>query len=167
MPTAKTASSRSIRARPTTPPPSAASADEDVTGVREWSKAEIARIREETEQRIADRKAHLDRELEGHAAVVEREIEIVQEQVASFEGEMDGFFSGLVSEEDPGRFAALAASLPEPPPFRGIDPSRARGDRRPRHRRPEPVAERRRRTPPEPEAAIARARGRGGGSRRR
>ncbi len=92
-------------------------ADDDVTGIREWSKSEIARIREETEQRIAGRKSDLDRELEGHAAIVEAEIENVQSQVAAFEAEMDAFFERLIAEEDPGRFAALAASLPEPPPF--------------------------------------------------
>jgi hypothetical protein len=92
-------------------------ADEDVARIREWSKAEIARIREETEQRIAARKVELDRELEGHAAVVEAEIEHVQGQVSAFESEMDSFFESLIAEEDPGRFAALAASLPEPPPF--------------------------------------------------
>jgi len=96
-------------------------ADEDVAGVREWSKAEIARVREETEQRIGDRKILLDRELEGHAAVVEREVEKVQEQVAAFEAEMDGFFGQLLAEEDPSRFAALAASLPDPPTFTGLD----------------------------------------------
>jgi len=92
-------------------------ADDDVARIREWSKAEIARIREETEQRIAARKSDLDRQLEGHAAVVEAEIENVQGQVTAFESEMDTFFERLINEEDPGRFAALAASLPEPPPF--------------------------------------------------
>ena len=92
-------------------------ADDDVTHIREWSKAEIARIREETEHRIAARKTDLDRELEGHAAVVEAEVESVQGQVTAFEAEMDAFFERLIAEEDPGRFAALAASLPEPQPF--------------------------------------------------
>jgi len=95
-------------------------ADEDVTRIREWSKAEIARIREETEQRIAARKSDLDRQLDGHAAVVEAEIENVQGQVTAFESEMDAFFERLIAEEDPGRFAALAASLPEPPPFASL-----------------------------------------------
>jgi len=92
-------------------------ADEDVAGVREWSKAEIARIREETDRRIADRKSRLDRQLEGHAAVTEREIEHVHEQVAAFDRDMETFFDRLLAEQDPGRFAAVAASLPEPPPF--------------------------------------------------
>ena len=92
-------------------------ADEDVARVREWSKAEIVRIREETDRRIGERKSYLDRQLEGHAAVVEREIEHVQEQIVDYEGEMSTFFDQLLAEMDPGRFATLAASLPEPPPF--------------------------------------------------
>jgi len=92
-------------------------ADDDVTHIREWSKAEIARVREETEHRISARKTDLDRELDGHAAVVEAEIESVQGQVTAFEAQMDAFFEQLIAEEDPGRFAALAASLPEPQPF--------------------------------------------------
>ena len=92
-------------------------ADEDVTRVREWSKAEIARIREETDRRIADRKSYLDRELEGHAAVIEREIEHVQEQVTTYDQEMSTFFDRLLAEDDPSRFAAVAASMPDPPLF--------------------------------------------------
>ena len=37
---------------PTRPPTCAGTADEDVAAIRDWSKAEIARIREETESRI-------------------------------------------------------------------------------------------------------------------
>ena len=43
-------------------------ADDDVAGIRDWSKAEIARIREETDERITHRKAGLEREIEEHAA---------------------------------------------------------------------------------------------------
>jgi len=90
-------------------------ADEDIAGIRDWSKAEIARIREETENRISGRRAELDDELESHAARIEREIERVKAAVDGFEAEMARFFETLGAEDDPGRFAALAASLPEPP----------------------------------------------------
>jgi hypothetical protein len=92
-------------------------ADDDVAGIREWSKAEIARIRETTEVRIASRKADLEREIEHHAAAIERRIERVQARVASFETEMADFFERLTAEEDPTRLAAMAESLPEPPSF--------------------------------------------------
>lgn len=99
-------------------------ADDDVAHIREWSKAEIARIREEAEQRIAARKLELDQELESHAAVVEAEVENVHGQVTAFERDMEDFFERLIAEEDPGRFADLAASLPEPAPFTPLSDER-------------------------------------------
>jgi hypothetical protein len=93
------------------------SADDDIAGIREWSKNEIARIREETDERVAHRKEKLEREIEAHAAEIERRIEGVQNRVAAFEGEMSAFFERLLSEEDPTRFASMAETLPEPPPF--------------------------------------------------
>jgi hypothetical protein len=92
-------------------------ADDDIAAVREWSKTEIARIREETDERIAHRKDVLEREIETHAAQIEERIERVQQRVASFENQMDSFFQRLLAEEDPTRFASMAESLPEPPPF--------------------------------------------------
>jgi hypothetical protein len=92
-------------------------ADDDIAGIRDWSKTEIARIREETDERVTHRKERLEREIESHAAEIEARIERVQNHVASFEAEMAAFFERLLSEEDPTRFAAMAETLPEPPPF--------------------------------------------------
>jgi hypothetical protein len=92
-------------------------ADDDVAAIREWSKAEIARIREETDQRISARKGNLEFEIEEHAARIERQIAHVQGRVGGFESDMAEFFERLLAEEDPSRFAAMAESLPEPPPF--------------------------------------------------
>jgi hypothetical protein len=92
-------------------------ADDDIAGIREWSKTEIARIREETDERVTDRKERLEREIESHAAEIEARIERVQTHIASFEAEMAAFFERLLGEEDPTRFAAMAETLPEPPPF--------------------------------------------------
>ena len=96
-------------------------ADDDVAAVREWSKTEIARIREETDERITHRKDKLEREIEDHAAEIEARIERVQARVDAFEAEMAAFFERLLAEDDPTRFAAMAESLPEPPPFDGDD----------------------------------------------
>ena len=96
-------------------------ADDDVASVREWSKAEIARIREETDERIGHRKGRLEREIEDHAAEVEARVGRVQQRVAGFEAEMADFFERLLAEPDPTHFAAMAESLPEPPPFDGDD----------------------------------------------
>lgn len=92
-------------------------ADDDIASIREWSKQEIARIREETDERVAHRKDVLEREIEAHAAQIEARIERVQGRVASFEAEMASFFERLLGEDDPTRFAAMAETLPEPPPF--------------------------------------------------
>ena len=92
-------------------------ADDDVATIREWSKAELARVREATEDRIVARKSELEAQLERHAGVIEHEVERVKGQVGSFEAEMTTFFEDLLREQDPTRFAALAESLPEPPPF--------------------------------------------------
>jgi hypothetical protein len=101
-------------------------ADDDIAAIREWSKTEIARIREETDERIAHRKTVLEREIESHAAQIEERIERVQQRVAGFESQMSSFFERLLAEEDPTRFASMAESLPEPPPF-DIDAARNPG----------------------------------------
>jgi hypothetical protein len=92
-------------------------ADDDIAGIREWSKTEIARIREETDERVTDRKERLEREIETHAGEIEARIERVQNRVSTFEAEMAAFFERLLAEDDPTRFAAMAETLPEPPPF--------------------------------------------------
>ena len=91
--------------------------DDDVSGIQDWSKAEIARIREETQGKIADRKQGLERELEEHAGQIEYEIDRVQSRVAGFELEMERFFEQLVAEQDPTQIAAMAQNLPDPPSF--------------------------------------------------
>ncbi len=110
------------RSRSTSTPPTEAAdlrrqADDDIAGIRDWSKAEIARIREETEGRITGRKTGLDGELEDQAASTERRIARVQARVDAFEAEMAYFFEVLLAEEDPTKLAAMAQSLPEPPDF--------------------------------------------------
>ncbi len=91
------------------------SADDDVAAIREWSKGEISRIREETETRISARKSYLEGELEDHAGVIERRIELISGSVAAFEAEMAAFCERLFAEGDPATFAAMAEQLPEPP----------------------------------------------------
>jgi hypothetical protein len=92
-------------------------ADDDLAALRAVSQQECARTREETDERVTHRKEVLEREIEAHAAEIESRIERVQTRVAAFEAEMDGFFERLLAEGDPTRFAAMAETLPEPPPF--------------------------------------------------
>jgi hypothetical protein len=96
-------------------------ADDDVAATREWSKAEIARIREETEHRISERKARLEIDVERHGGMVHRRIELVREAVARHETELAAFIEQLMHEDDPGRIATLAQDMPEPPILVEID----------------------------------------------
>jgi hypothetical protein len=100
-------------------------ADDDVAAHREWSKLEIARIREETEGRITARKSLLENEIASHAGQIEREVQIVQGRVSEFEAEMAAFFERLLAEDDPTRIATMAERLPEPPPFDTVAESAA------------------------------------------
>ena len=90
-------------------------ADDDVASVREWSKAEIARIREETEGRITMRKTALDDEMETHEGVVQVRIERVAATVSEYETQMTTFIERLLAEEDPTRIATMAETMPESP----------------------------------------------------
>lgn len=90
-------------------------ADDDVAAIRDWSKAEIARIRHETESRTATRKAALDGEMEEHAATIEARTARVSAVVAAFETELAAFFERLNAEEDPTRIATMAETMPDPP----------------------------------------------------
>ena len=97
-------------------------ADDDAIGIREWSKAEIARIRDEAEKRIADRRAELARETDTHASGIERLVEQVQEVATTFEAEMEQFFEVLLAEQDPARLATLAEQVPDAPVFDALPP---------------------------------------------
>ena len=89
--------------------------DEDIARIKEWSRAEIARIKEETENRIDARKLGLDEELAAHAAAIEGRVSEVEETAAAYKAEMDAYSLRLTSEEDPARLATMAESMPEPP----------------------------------------------------
>ena len=88
--------------------------------MREWSKAEIARIREETDARIVARKSALDGEMDAFAAVIEARVERVNKTVAEFEAEMSEFFERLLAEQDPTRIATMAQAMPDPPDLAAI-----------------------------------------------
>ena len=96
-------------------------ADEDVASIKEWSKAEIARIRVESESRMAGRRGQLDGQLGRHAALVELDVTRIQGQIASFEAEMAAFFDELLTETDLTILAARAQQMPEAPAFDEMD----------------------------------------------
>jgi hypothetical protein len=94
--------------------------DEDVAQIKEWSRAEIARIKEETETRIDARKAGLDGELAAHAAAIEQRVGQVEGTVATYKSELDAYSGRLATEDDPSSLATLAESMPEPPAIEGF-----------------------------------------------
>ncbi|MEO8462352.1 MAG: hypothetical protein ABI555_04020 [Chloroflexota bacterium] len=89
--------------------------DQDVGKIRDWSKAQIARVRDLTDEKVAERKRRLELETEAHTASVERRIEHVQGTVSGFEARMDEFFRSLLAEDDAARLAGFAEQMPEPP----------------------------------------------------
>ena len=102
-------------------------ADEDLAAVREWSKAEIARIKAETDERGAERRGDLERQLDEHATLFERQLEKVRAGISGFETEMERFFAALTAEQDPGVFATTAQQMPQPPVLDELD-AQARAD---------------------------------------
>ena len=98
-------------------------ADDDVATIKEWSKAEIARIREETDHRIFGRRGQLDGQLARHATLVEAAVARIEGQIASFESEMAAFFDELLAETDLTVLAARAQQMPEAPAFDPPDES--------------------------------------------
>ena len=93
--------------------------DEDIAGIREWSKIEMARIRAETEHRIEERRADAINESQRHLDAVEELVGQVQSTVSSFEADTEQFFQRLLAETDPARLAAIAEQAPEPPDLTG------------------------------------------------
>lgn len=93
--------------------------DEDIAGIREWSKVEMARIRAETEHRIEERRADAINESQHHLDAVEELVGQVQATVSAFEADTERFFERLLAETDPAHLAAIAEQAPEPPDLTG------------------------------------------------
>jgi hypothetical protein len=90
-------------------------AEEDIDGIHTWSKDEMVRIREETEQRIGTRREELQSYLIRHAAIIDGEVGQVEGAVREYRSELDRFFERLVAESDPAGFARMADEMPDPP----------------------------------------------------
>ncbi len=90
-------------------------AEEDIDGFHAWSKDEMIRIREETEQKIGTRREELQSYLIRHAAIIDGEVGHVEGAVREYRSELDRFFERLVAESDPAGFARMADEMPAPP----------------------------------------------------
>jgi hypothetical protein len=93
----------------------------DITAIRDLSKAEMERTRQETEKRISQRNELLEEALRDYTSAVDLEIERVQQSVQGFEDELARFFEQLL-HGDPTDFATMAANVPDPPEFPEPDP---------------------------------------------
>src|SRR4029079_16920222 len=60
--------------------------DEDIASIREWSRGEIARIKEETDGKITTRKSTLAAELEAHAGAIESRVAEVEGTAEAYRG---------------------------------------------------------------------------------
>jgi hypothetical protein len=132
-------------------------ADADIAGIREWSKAELTRVREETEQRIGARRDQLVAETEAEAQATEQTLQRLADAVAQFEAETDAFFEALLAEEDPARLAGLAERMPPPPTLDDFSAGRVAGPHGDGAGAPAPAATDEAEPDPQAEADVASA----------
>ena len=90
-------------------------AEADVVSIKDWSRAELARVRAETETRIEDRRTQLVAETEAAGRAAENLMARLHETLEAFEAEMGQFFDVLLAEDDPARLAGLAERMPTAP----------------------------------------------------
>jgi hypothetical protein len=90
-------------------------AEQDVTGIGEWSRAEIVRIEAETQRKIEQRRAQLAEQLDEHDRRSASEIAALEAQVEQYERELALFFSQLGEVTDPDTFIAAARRMPRLP----------------------------------------------------
>jgi hypothetical protein len=90
-------------------------AEQDVTGIGEWSRAEIVRIETETQRKVEQRRAQLDEQLDEHERRSSAEIAALEGQVEDYERELALFFSQLGEISDPDTFISAARRMPRLP----------------------------------------------------
>ena len=95
-------------------------AEQDVTGIGDWSRAEIVRIEAETQRKIEHRRAQLAAQLDEHDLRSAAEIAGLEAQVEQYEGELALFFSQLGEITDPDTFISAARRMPRLPQANGV-----------------------------------------------
>jgi hypothetical protein len=109
MRTAAAARAEELRAR----------AEQDTTGIGDWSRAEIVRIEAETQRKIEQRRAQLAEQLDEHDRRSASDIAALESGVEQYEGELALFFSQLGEIRDPDTFIAAARRMPRLPQGNG------------------------------------------------
>lgn len=90
-------------------------AEQDVTGIGEWSRAEIVRIEAETQRKVEQRRAQLAEQLDEHDRRSSSEIAALEAQVEQYESELALFFAQLGEITDPDTFISAARRMPRLP----------------------------------------------------
>jgi hypothetical protein len=90
-------------------------ADQDLAGVDEWQKAEVARVAAEAARKVEARRQQLDQQIADHESRSTTEVESVRGRVTSYEAELEAFFAQLEAIADPAAFVAAARRMPKPP----------------------------------------------------
>ncbi|MGH2489372.1 MAG: hypothetical protein ACRDFR_07130, partial [Candidatus Limnocylindria bacterium] len=96
-----------------------ARAEQDSTGIGDWSRAEIVRIEAETQRKIEQRRAQLAEQLDEHDRRSATEIAALEARVEQYEGELALFFAQLGEIRDPDTFIAAARRMPRLPQGNG------------------------------------------------
>ena len=94
-------------------------AEQDTTGIGDWSRAEIARIEAETQRKIEQRRAQLAEQLDEHDRKAASDIAALEAQVEQYESELALFFAQLGEIRDPDTFIAAARRMPRLPQTNG------------------------------------------------
>lgn len=94
-------------------------AEQDTTGIGDWSRAEIVRIEAETQRKIEQRRAQLTAQLDDHDRNAASDIAALEAQVEQYEGELALFFAQLGEISDPDTFISAARRMPRLPQTNG------------------------------------------------
>lgn len=87
-------------------------AGEDMKAIEAWVETETQRIQLERQRRATVLDEDLETSLSEHRAKIDREIEAIEEAIATYRAEVDAYFEDLDRETDPIVIAQQAAKRP-------------------------------------------------------
>jgi hypothetical protein len=102
-------------------------ADEDIKAIDVWVESETKRIELERERRVAALNEDLEVSLAEHRSRIDAEIEAVESAVATYQAEIESFFTNLEGETDLVSIARRAAQRPAFPSLDAVSEAAAKG----------------------------------------
>jgi hypothetical protein len=102
-------------------------ADEDINTIDVWVESETKRIELERERRVAALNEDLEASLAEHRSRIDAEIEAVESAVATYQAEIESFFTDLEGETDLVSIARRAAQRPAFPSLDAVSAAAAKG----------------------------------------